>query len=75
MVGRDRFRERTVEQNLRQQRLGMDVAAMAEQQEAGNCESEGEWGNETGHGPILSSLRAKRSNPFLHSWRYGLLRR
>src|SRR5258708_15736032 len=64
-----RFSKGALQQHLREQGFGVNVSAVSEQDEAGECE---ERQDEAGH-CTLPSLRAKRSNPEPQS-KTGLLR-
>ena len=52
------FGEGALQQHLREQRLGVDIGAMAEQDEAGERESDG--AGEAGHGPLPFVIASQR---------------
>src|SRR6202795_5327794 len=75
MAGGDGLCEGPLKQHLRQPRLGVDIGALAEQNEAGECEQE--RCDEAGHWLLFPSLRgalATKQSILSFLRRDGLLR-
>ena len=60
MAGRDGFGEGALQQHLREQRLGVDLGALAEQDQADEREEEGR--DEAGHSTVLTVIASERSD-------------
>src|SRR5258708_36323626 len=77
MAAGDGLRKSPLQQNLRDQGLGVDVDALAEQPEAGECENRGEGGG-TGHrylSSVIARSKATKQSSFLcRGDKAGLLR-